>query len=88
MKFVILNALLSSIKPADPYSEAEVKARGVMNRLKDDGKVQDWELTSDPNGPDVQILWMEPGDPALKKMRLNLKKLDRNLLAVMEVLES
>jgi len=88
VKLEILRLLADNIKKSDPYREAEVKARGLLRTLQEHGKISSWEVKSDPNSTIVAIWWTEPHNPGLKKIKIDLKVIDRDLLTIMEVLES
>ena len=88
VKHRILRHLHTSVRPRDTYSDAEVKLRAVMNELVDEGRIAQFDVKSDPSGPEYVVWWTYPGQRGFEKIRVDPKRIDPDLLTVMEVLES
>lgn len=88
IKFKILSHLASNITSQDTYRDAEFKLRSFMTSLRDSGELEEFDVRSDPAGPEYTVYWTASGTKRYEKLRVDPKNIDRNLVTVMEVLES
>lgn len=88
VKLDLLRFLANSVRPRDTYSEAEVKMRTFLNQLRESGTIQDFDVRSDPAGTEYTVYWTFPGRAGFEKFRVDPKRIDVQMLTVMEVLES
>ncbi len=89
VKLRLLQYLFDITKPNDSYDIIEFRIRLFMNGLACDGTIRDFDVKSDPSGPEYAIWWIDMSSPKkVEKIKIDPKNIDRDMLVILEVLSS
>ncbi len=88
LKTMILLRLSESIQKTDSYENAERIARSTLDGMKSHREIGDFALTNDPSNSYVTILWTPFIGGKYDRIRVDLKKLNREEILVQSILEA